>query len=493
MYKNLKEQIAAFRYSLISGIVNRDTPLIQGEISAYFNEVAAREHYIPGSRRTQVAIRTLERFKKLYEQYGLEGLEPKQRVIVEGENPFEDILKEAVSLKKIVPERSIDQILFILKSQEKFMNIKISASSVARHFRKNNLTRENFKEEIGEKYGYKRFEAKDIHYIWQFDFQHTLYLPDPKNPKKKKKAILFLIIDDFSRYIVHAQFYWDERTPRMEDSLKKAILKFGVPEQFYCDNGSAFSSHHLKKICSRLGIRLVHSRPYKPQGRGKCERVFRFVDTSFKPEAYLAIEAGHIITLEELNDLFYAWLDGYYHLRKHGTTKISPKDRLSQSTRQTRKCSLEELRKTFYWEEERKADKTSCISLSGNQYEVDDALCGKKITLLYDPFDLSIIEVWYMEKQYANAKLLELSMRVHKKALEPDKSNSEAKSEKREKLPKVLEESICLAKDLAPDDTLSFIKAVKKQQQQQWEEISLNYSDLALPKIKEQKKEDENK
>lgn len=63
--------------------------------------------------------------------------------------------------------------------------------------------------------------------------QHTLYLPDPNDPKKRRKAILFAILDDFSRYIVHAEFYWDEKLPRMEDSLKKAILKHGIPEQFY--------------------------------------------------------------------------------------------------------------------------------------------------------------------------------------------------------------------------------------------------------------------
>jgi len=34
---------------------------------------------------------------------------------------------------------------------------------------------------------------------------------------------LFAILDDFSRYIVHCEFYWDEKLPRMEDSLKKAM------------------------------------------------------------------------------------------------------------------------------------------------------------------------------------------------------------------------------------------------------------------------------
>ncbi len=54
--------------------------------------------------------------------------------------------------------------------------------------------------------------------------------------------MLFAILDDYSRYVVQAQFYWDEKLPRLEDSLKKAILRWGIPEQFYCDE-QAFSRH----------------------------------------------------------------------------------------------------------------------------------------------------------------------------------------------------------------------------------------------------------
>lgn len=62
----------------------------------------------------------------------------------------------------------------------------------------------------------KRFEATDAHFLWQADFQHTLYLPDPAAPKKRRKAILFVILNDYSRLIVHGEFYWDERLPRIE-------------------------------------------------------------------------------------------------------------------------------------------------------------------------------------------------------------------------------------------------------------------------------------
>jgi len=298
--------------------------------------------------------------------------------------------------------------------------------------------------------GYRRFEAEDAHVIWQSDFQHTLYLPDPQDPKRKKKAMLFAILDDYSRYVVQAQFYWDEKLPRLEDSLKKAILRWGIPEQFYCDNGSVFSSAQLARICGKLGIRLSHSRPYRPAGRGKVERLFRFIDTSFKPEAYQQIEAGQIATLEELNQALAAWLDGYYHLRVHGGTKEKPKARLESSSRKPRRVPMAELTDIFLWQEERKADKAGCIKAQGNLYEVDLELAGKKVLLRYDPFDLSTIQVWHGEKRFQDAVPVDLTRRHHPR-VKPEK-------------PKTV-----------PEEGLSFFTAAEARRQQE-----LNKSPLAF-------------
>jgi transposase InsO family protein len=176
-------------------------------------------------------------------------------------------LQEAIRLRRERPERSVEQIIFILEESKAVEPGVIFPSTLARYLKKAGVSRHELLQASINK-GHRRFEAEDAHIIWQFDWQHTLYLPDPNDPKKRRKAILFAIMDDYSRFIVHAQFYWDEKLPRMEDSLKKGILKHGIPEQFYCDNGAAFSSLHLARICGKLGIRLSHSRPYRPEGRG---------------------------------------------------------------------------------------------------------------------------------------------------------------------------------------------------------------------------------
>lgn len=373
------ELIAAFRYGLIAPIVSRQTPFLPGEMKTLLEEITSKHYSIPDSTRTRVGFRTLERYVSDYRKHGWEGLKPKQRTSRSPSAIPQSVLEMAMELRKSRPERSVEQIIYLLESSNATPQGSVAPSTLARHLRNLGLSR---KEMLTKAQGRKRFEAEAAHILWQADFQHTLYLPDPLDPKKRRKALLFAILDDYSRLIVHGEFYWDERLPRLEDSLKKAILKHGVPEQFYCDNGSVFSSHHLERICGKLGIRLSHSRPYRPEGRGKIERFFRFVDTSFKHEAYLQIENGRIGTLSELNCAFTSWCEGYYHIRAHGSTHMAPVDR-AKTDRVRRRITLTELTEIFLWEDTRKVDKSSCVNLYGNIYEVDPELCLKKITCIW--------------------------------------------------------------------------------------------------------------
>jgi len=68
---------------------------------------------------------------------------------------------------------------------------------------------------------FHRFEAGDILELLQADFKHFVYLPDPKQPKKKRKTILLAILDDYSRFVLHAQIYWDEQLPRLEEQSQE--------------------------------------------------------------------------------------------------------------------------------------------------------------------------------------------------------------------------------------------------------------------------------
>ncbi|WP_281889594.1 DDE-type integrase/transposase/recombinase [Paenibacillus sp. YYML68] len=447
-----KEQIALARYALIAPIVSRQTPLAPGELGAWLRETASRMYELPGSRRQQVSVRTLERYLEAYRKGGWEALMPRERATDGRTRLAPSLLQQAIELRRQRPARSVEQLIFLLEESGAAAPGQIAVSTLARHLRRAGVSRGQVIEASSAQ-TFRRFEAEDILELLQADFKHFVYLPDPKEPKKKRKTILLAILDDYSRYVVQAQIYWDEQLPRLEDSLKKAILRHGIPEMFYCDNGSAFSAHHLARICGRLGIELRHSRPYRPQGRGKVERLFQFVDSSFRPEVQALIDRGEVTTLEDVNQALRSWLDGYYHLRVHSSTKQTPHERFEASTKARKRRPLTELNEMFLWEEERTVDKTGCIQLSGNTYEVDSELARKRIALRYDPYDLTELQVWFEGKRYADAVPIDLKKRRKRK---PD-----------EVKPVEVETSA---------ETLSFVELAEKKRQAQWEQDEVSYA-----------------
>lgn len=421
------EQVAAFRYGLIAPIVSRQSPLGPGELKAYFERLSSQSFEIPGQSSKRLSVRTLERYLSQYRKHGWEGLLPKPRRDKGSYRLSEDVIAAAIALRRERPERSVEQIIYMLEASGRAKRGEIAFSTLSRHLRKAGVAQRELLSDSER--GFRRFEVEAPNILWQSDAQHTLYLPDPRDPKKRKKAILFAILDDYSRLVIHGQFYWDEKLPRLEDCLKKAILRHGIPEQFYCDNGAVYSSLHLTRICGKLGVRLSHSRPYRPAGRGKIERFFRFVDTSFKPEAYESIQNGRIQTLHELNEAFQAWLEGYYHQRKHGSTGDTPTERYRKAAKPSRRISVLDLSDIFLWEDERTVDKTGCISLSGNRYEVDSELSGRKVQVRFDPFDLRTIQVWSNGERFSDARTLELNRRYDRRVRPEPVNHSEDPSE----------------------------------------------------------------
>jgi transposase InsO family protein len=409
-----RNAIAGERYRMIAGVVNRATAMEPGEIAAWYREMAQKRWtFSPHWTDRTFSVRSLERWTSDYRKNGFEGLKPSV-VKKRGTRAIApEVLRQAEAIRRAEPAYSVEQIVFLLEKTGVAGKGTIQLSTLSRHFKRNGLTRRQMAGERNKDYGFKRFEVEAPGRLWQSDFHHTLYLPDPLRPGKYRLAKLCAILDDFSRYIVHGQYYWDERLPCFEDTLKKAIEKHGIPEQCYTDNGSAFSAGHTAQICARLGIRLSHNLPYKPQGRGKSERFFQFVDSSFKPAAMKEIQTGGLKTLEDLNTAFVAWLDGYYHVRVHGTTKETPRARMARFPVRPLPYGKSELRRLFFVEETRKADKSGCVSLDGAKYEVDAALGKLSVQIRYDPFDPTDAEVFVSGQPAGTARLLDASRNFH--------------------------------------------------------------------------------
>jgi putative transposase len=228
---------------------------------------------------------------------------------------------------------------------------------------------------------FSRFEAEHPGDLWTGDALHGPVIAS-------RKTYLFAFIDDNSRALVGYRWGVSEDTVRLEAALRDGLASRGVPRRAYLDNGSAMVSKQLLRACASLGIILVHSRPGKPEGRGKIERFFETVRLQFLVE----IEAHPPGSLEELNRLFTAWVETVYHRRVHSETGEAPIDRLLAGGAPVLPTPGE-LHEAFLWSETRTVTKVATVSLHGNVYEVDAALVGSKVEVLFDPFDLTRVEV----------------------------------------------------------------------------------------------------
>jgi len=81
--------------------------------------------------------------------------------------------------------------------------------------------------------------------------------------------------------IPHGQFYADQSLESLLDCLRQAMAARGVPVRLYVDNGKIYRSRQLERIGASVGILIVHTPPYQPEGRGKIERFFRTVREQF--------------------------------------------------------------------------------------------------------------------------------------------------------------------------------------------------------------------
>ena len=233
-----------------------------------------------------------------------------------------------------------------------------------------------------------RYEAERSNERWITDVLVGPFVPFPKTAASVR-ARLFLIVDDHSRLLVHGRFMPVENTRAGQDVFRHAIIRRGLPEVLYCDNGAPFSNALLSRTCAVLGVRLVHSKPYSPEGRGRQERLNRYIRDRFLTE----IEHTGVDSFDMLNDRFEAWAERVANRRIHAETEQTPIDRWHAGGSPVHPAP-DRLIDAFRWSANRKVTRTATISVEGNTYAVDPALVGQRIEIRYDPEDLTRLDVY---------------------------------------------------------------------------------------------------
>jgi hypothetical protein len=246
----------------------------------------------------------------------------------------------------------------------------------------------------------RRFKKEHRNQLWHTDYKHGPHVPTGKG--KTEQIYLIIWIDNATKYIVNARFYFDQTVGSTEDSLRLAIQKYGVPDSIFSDQGGQFRSTRLTQVCARLGIRKLSTKPYSPESNGLAENFNKQVNKFLSEAAFK--KPGSI---DEYNELLKIWLEEYYHKNPHsGLGGVSPATAFGTDKKPLKFVSAERLREAFLHADKRKVDKTGCISFDGSLYEVGLAYIGRHVEVWFDPTWTDELEIRYEDVRPFIAKRL---------------------------------------------------------------------------------------
>lgn len=371
MTETEREDIALFRFGVISDLVGA-TRLEHGERSLRIKQKAAARWNIPHSQRTRICDNTIRRWVTIYEKSGrqFDSLKPEPRSdIGVCRQVDEDTVLSLVRLRKAKPLLPVVQLIDEMERKGLVSpGYTLSLSTAYRVLKKSGLSGRPTSDPVDR----RRFEAEFPNDIWQSDVMHG---PQVQVDGKKRKSYLIAFLDDHSRLITHAQFAMSENLTSFLTAFRTALSTRGLPRKLYVDNGSAFRSRHLEKVCACLGIAITHTPPYTPQGRGKIERFFRTVRSQL-----LTGFTGE--TLEDLNQALDHWVSQDYHRRPHSSTGQPPLKRFASHLELIRKPPVD-LHDHFRKEVRRRVNKDRSVSIDGRSFEAPTRLIGEQVILLF--------------------------------------------------------------------------------------------------------------
>ncbi|MGB5540292.1 MAG: DDE-type integrase/transposase/recombinase [Gammaproteobacteria bacterium] len=426
---HLSERVALFRHRLIAQLLPDDLTARQRQQT--IERIVAADHQIPGSLRTRVAESTLRDWLRDYRVGGFDALKPKRRIDAGHPRALDPALVERLlQVKEAEPDRSIRRIIDKVREEGVLTRLQpLSISTVHRLFKQHGLMSRIGEAATGE--DRRRFAYARAGQLWMSDVMHGPSVPG--DDRRKRKTYLIAFLDDATRVIPHAAFAFAENTRAFLPVFKQALLRRGLPARLFVDNGANYRSHQFALICARLGVALIHARPFQPEGKGKIERFFR----TFRAQLIAELTDQDTASLTALNRRLAVWIEGEYHQQPHrGLDQQTPLERWAQTAEGLRYpdpgMDLDDL---FLFEDQRKVQSDRTVSLHGQVYEVDASLIGQRVTLRYDPAQPEAsVQVVHNGQYIEQARRVDLYancfVKRHRRtgALDPDQSCTPAPS-----------------------------------------------------------------
>jgi putative transposase len=390
------ERTALFRYGLIAPLILETLP--RGELTRRAEEVASRLYDIPYSTRRQVSVDTLLEWSLRYRRNGLTALTPQSR---RDRGQTRAVAPETAALierlKRENPHRTGAALLRELAPAQ---TGTLSASTLYRFLRARGLTERQLL--LDQATARKKYEAEFANQTWQSDMLFGPWVQ--RAGGGKMQVFLQATLDDASRLIPHAEFYPNQGLDSFLDCLRQAIAARGLPTRLYMDNAKIYRSPQLARIAASIGILIIHTPPYQPEGRGKIERFFRTVREQFLN----SLDPKALLSIEQLNERLWHWLDTVYHRHEHSALQTTPLVRWQRDIERVRQLPpATDMRRLFFHRVDRLVRRDSTFLLRNRFFEAPPQLAAKRIEVRFDPLDLAHVEIYCDGKPEGAARLVD--------------------------------------------------------------------------------------
>ena len=334
-----------------------------------------------------VSVRSLRRHLANYKKRGFVGLKPKPRSRDSPDAIDQEVFERAVALRKENPRRGVLTIIKTLERGGVIEKDEVKRSTLQRRFERIGLSRTTMKNYDDPAVASRRFQHPHRNCLWQTDIKEG-----PIVDGRKTRAVA--IIDDCTRLVLHAQFYHENTRLIVEDSLRKAVLKYGVPDAVYCDNGTQFKNRDIRLGLNKLGSRLITTKIYSPESKGKIERFNQHIQRLIDERG---LEGGKNDTLHRINEDLWAWLDTWYQDEPHSALGdgVTPRMAFEADSRPLTLRTAEEIAVAFKAHVQRMVDKGGWVSVEGAKYEAKALMSqlGRYVNVRYDRLSLDEVEI----------------------------------------------------------------------------------------------------
>lgn len=363
---------ALWRYGIIAPLLHHDDS--DPSLFKMITKLSEKSFIRPDGQPLQLSPETIRKWLYRYRKGGLESLKDQKRRDKGLSRTNRNVVMAMADLRKKYPHLTLAGILEKMLAKGNWNGRHPSRATLYRIAAQKKLLRYP---QAGPPSA-RAFAFTAFGQLWIADFMHG---PKLRCGRRFKKTYLHAIIDDASRYIVSARFYLNETVEVLLTEMMIATKRYGICQRFYTDNGPCYASNHLKQVTARLGIHLVHTPPYRPQGRGKVERFFRTVRDQFLGEL-------HANTLERLNADLKAYL-AEYHKRIHRGIGASPLQKRFAGDNVCRLLpEVTDLTKLFFLKRRCRVYNDATIRIAGLRFEVPGCAPGY-IDVHYMPWDKS--------------------------------------------------------------------------------------------------------